>query len=77
MQYQFQEIRERAEKAGKCPGCGKVTRRSKAFSQTVNPFNRNTDGDVKTPTEVRADVSAEAAEWVPDFWHASCKPEVA
>ena len=47
--------------------------RRKTFEQTVNPFNRNTDGSVKTRDEVAEAVKAEALAWVPDFTHEACK----
>jgi hypothetical protein len=58
---------------GICPVCGRVSSRSRTFEMTVNPFNRNLDGIVKTRAEVRADVDAEAAAWIPDFTHGPCR----
>lgn len=58
-------------RAGFCPNCGKRVTRSRTFEQTVNPFNRNPDGSVKSWGEVQEDVYREAAEWVPDFTHCS------
>ena len=42
---------------------GKKRRRQKTFYQTVNPFNKNADGSVKTRAEVYAAVRAEARAW--------------
>lgn len=67
--YRFQEIKTSRRRSGKCPGCGKSVTRSKTFEHTVNPFNRNADGSVKSAAEVRADVNREADEWLPDFSH--------
>ncbi|WP_280371052.1 hypothetical protein [Nocardia wallacei] len=39
---------------------------------TVNPFNKNPDGSVRTRDEVRAAVAARADAWQPDFTHAGC-----
>lgn len=66
---QFEEVITNRTKHGKCPSCGKTTVRQKKFSQTVNPWNKNSDGTSKTPDEVRADVNKEADDWVPDFRH--------
>ncbi|MDR3464207.1 MAG: hypothetical protein P4L76_18035 [Beijerinckiaceae bacterium] len=42
---------------------GKKRRRQKTFYQTVNPFNKNADGSVKTRAEVYVAVKAEAHAW--------------
>lgn len=42
---------------------GKKVLRQKIFEKTVNPFNKNADGSVKSREEVRADVRAEAKAW--------------
>ncbi len=44
-----------------CPGCGKPDRqRTFRHECTVNPFNKNADGQVCTPSEVRAQSQAKA-----------------
>lgn len=72
--YQFQPVRTSRRKSGSCPVCGKRVTRSRAFEHTVNPFNRNDDGTVRTYDEVRAAVNAEADMWEPDFTHQNCVP---
>lgn len=42
---------------------GKRRRRSKTFAQTINPFNKNPDGSVKTRQQVRESVAAELRRW--------------
>lgn len=71
-EHRFQPVRVYAKKSGTCPICGKRVVRSMRFEHTVNPFNRNGDGTVRTYDEVRAAVNAEAAAWAPDFTHAKC-----
>ena len=66
MRYDFERITAPATVTRKC-ACGKWSGRSKTFWQTVNPFNRNDDGTVKTRAEVAADVHREAAEWRPVY----------
>lgn len=68
----FQEVSARRTKHGICPGCGGAVTRSKTFTNTINPFNRNDDGSVKTAEQVRADVEHLGDVWVPDFRHARC-----
>ena len=70
--YRFDRISAQRTRSGKCPSCGKRRTRSKTFTSTVNPFNRNEDGTIKTPREVRQDVNAKASQWVPDFTCATC-----
>lgn len=59
----FQEIRHQGRKNLPCPSCGKKVRRTRSFTQTVNPFNRNDDGSVRTPYEIRQALMAEARVW--------------
>ncbi len=73
--YNFQGVRARRQHTGKCPNCGKTVRRSRTFEHTINPFNKNADGEMKSFDEVRADVNAEADAWVPDFTHCEPAPE--
>lgn len=72
----YDQINARATRTGKCPGCGRTTRRTRTFSQTENPFNRTADKSrPKTYEEILASVRAQAAAWQPDaemFRHAAC-----
>jgi hypothetical protein len=59
--YTFQAYKGRAEHRFTCPVCQKPNRlRFFTVEHTVNPFNRNEDGSVKTPWEVMASASAAA-----------------
>lgn len=73
----YEEVAVRAERKGRCPGCAKRVVRSRTFTMTISPFNKNPDGTVRTPAEVRKACSAKAAEWQPSaedevFRHAKC-----
>lgn len=72
--YRFQEIKHPVTKSVPCrAGCGKTVRRSTTLSQTVNPFNKNADGQPKTEQEIRAELKAEAEAWQPtNDIHAEC-----
>lgn len=70
--YTFQQVAARRSHRGACPLCGKSTTRSRNFVQTINPYNRNADGTIKTLAQVRAAVEAQADAWVPDFTHDAC-----
>ncbi len=61
MKITFQVLKVRAKKKQKIGG--KWVTRSKTFEQTVNPWNKNADGTIKTPREVLTAVEQEAREW--------------
>lgn len=72
MKVYFDVIKASATKKGKC-FCGKRLTRSKTFEHTVNPFNKNPDGSVKTREEVYRDVQQKAKDWIPDFLCEKCR----
>lgn len=61
----YEKVTSHAIRYGKCPICGKRTQRLKTFTQTVNPFNKNPDGTVKTRAEVSESVKSQAKAWNP------------
>lgn len=61
--YRFREIKHQASKNLPCPGCGKRLRRQRTFIQTLNPFNKNAEGRVKTELEIVRELNATASEW--------------
>lgn len=71
--YTFPPISLTAKRTGKCPVCGKRVTRSRTITHTVNPWNKNPDGTVRTHTEVGEAVRDEANAWVPDFTHTACE----
>lgn len=59
--YTFRAYRGRATHRFTCPVCEKPGRvRTLTVEHTVNPFNKNEDGSVKTATEVMRSAQAEA-----------------
>lgn len=68
----FQKVFTRRTKTGTCPVCGKTSRRQREFVYTINPFNKNPDGTIKSYEQVREDVNREADAWKPDFTHMKC-----
>jgi hypothetical protein len=72
---EFQRVSLRPTKKGKCPICGRSVQRSTKIENTVNPFNRNERGEVKTFNEVLDDVREKARTWEPDFRHQKCIDE--
>lgn len=69
--FVFEEIVCRAERSGKCTVCGKRWKKVKKFSQTVNPFNKNSDGSQKNREQIWAELRAEAKEWQPEHCQAA------
>lgn len=45
-----------------CLKCGRISKRHVREYCTVNPFNKNADGSVKTPAEVLSDAQRDAAD---------------
>jgi hypothetical protein len=73
--YTYDSIKAQRTKRGECPICLKKVSRSRTFEHTINPWNRNKDGTVRTPEEVSICVNAEADKWIPNFTHDKCKYE--
>ncbi|MFZ3592250.1 hypothetical protein [Streptomyces sp. BH104] len=61
--YRFQKITHQVTKSVPCTVCGKKTRRQRTFMQTLNPFNKNTEGQVKTLPEIMRELVAQATRW--------------
>jgi hypothetical protein len=60
----FKEVSLTGYKAVKCSGgCGRDLRRQKKFCQTINPFNKNAKGDVKSAREILDELKLEIAAW--------------
>jgi hypothetical protein len=62
MRYVFREIGERRTRRFKCT-CGKSHQKTETFYQTLNPFNKNGDGSVKSSEQISLEVNAEANAW--------------
>ena len=64
--YVYQQVKHTAKRRVTCEECGLKFNRQRTFTQTVNPFNKNPDGSVKTFMEVMAAVRVKAALWEAD-----------
>ena len=73
--YVYDQYKHPITITGKCPVCGKASRRSTTFTETHNPFNKNERGEVKTPDEIRHSLAQKAEQWKPDFRHWKCAGE--
>lgn len=59
----YQEVSLRAEKSGKCITCGKRRKRARKFWQTLNPFNKNPDGAVKSAADIIEELKPKIRAW--------------
>jgi hypothetical protein len=62
--YTFEKVEHPAQKNTKCIGCGKRLRRRTTLYQTLNPFNKNAQGQPKSRQEIYAELEAKAERWL-------------
>lgn len=63
MHYSFQPIEIKATKVWKDEN-GKKRQKTKTFGQTLNPFNKNEDGTIKTRAQILIEITAEKEAWL-------------
>jgi hypothetical protein len=63
MRINFQEVSITATRKWKTPD-GKRRQETKKFYQTINPFNKNPDGSVKTRREIEDELVLRRNEWL-------------
>lgn len=59
----FEVVKYHGTKSVPCKCCGKRLQRKKTHEATINPWNKNADGSVKTRNEVQADLIEKDKEW--------------
>lgn len=60
----FEEVKLYGQKIIKCSGgCNRRLRRSRIFYQTINPFNKNLDGFVKSRDDIYKELKKAVLEW--------------
>ncbi|HDL7013690.1 TPA: hypothetical protein PXM26_002024 [Yersinia enterocolitica] len=70
----FREVSITRVRAGKCDVCGKRCQQKKKFYQTLNQFNKNSDGAVKSRDEILLEVKIEGDKWLESsLRHEKCK----
>lgn len=62
--YNFEEVCISKTKYGKCSKCGKNYQETKKFAQTINPYNKNADGQIKTYDEIYDELVEKAKKWL-------------
>jgi len=63
MRVTFQQIKKQSKAIFICKKCNKQKIRQITFDQTLNPFNKNKDGFIKTADEIQNELNQRAAEW--------------
>lgn len=61
--YRFEEVKGYYDKKVPCTVCGRQVRRQRTFSQTLNPFNKNAQGELKTRKEIYAELHEKGTAW--------------
>lgn len=70
----YEKVQRRCQKSGPCAVCGVVTSRSITLWHTLNPWNKNEDGTVRTRAEIALILADEAKEWMGQpVVHARCE----
>jgi hypothetical protein len=64
--YRFEELKLSATRYWKDEN-GKRRQETKQFFQTLNPYNKNRDGLVKTRSEIWEELHAARAAWLESF----------
>ena len=64
--YTFQEVSTKGVIKQECcvEGCKKKTQATKKFCQTLNPYNRNKNGEVKSREEIVREINEQKREWL-------------
>lgn len=71
----FEEIKKTARKRVSCDGgCGKKFPRQTTFSMTLNPFNKNPDGTIRTRQDIHDALEEKARAWEADTTGEWCEP---
>ena len=63
MRIRFERVIVSRSRRGKCSECGKAMTQRKTFMQTINPFNKDADGLVKTRSVIVGELHMQAAQW--------------
>lgn len=64
MKVTYEVIKIKAQKHIKCAICRTWITRSTTFMQTLNPFNKKADGNVKSREEIMAELNVRRNQWI-------------
>ena len=59
----FEEVKFPANKRVRCAACSKPITRATTFSQTINPYNKRADGQMKSREDIWTELRAQAGTW--------------
>lgn len=59
----FERVPLTVKKSVPCTVCNRKVRRQRTFEQTINPWNKTSDGKVKTYKHIYPELEAKAAAW--------------
>jgi hypothetical protein len=72
--YTYERVERWVEKTVSCRVCGKKLKRSTTLGQTINPFNKDAEGNVKNRYQIQAELKVAAEAWQPtNDIHAKCR----
>mgnify|MGYP000376144064 CR=1 FL=1 len=64
----YEELSHSEQRTGNCPVCGARRKRSRTFTQTINPWNTDPDtGAPRTRKQIYAALREQGQAWVVDF----------
>lgn len=72
--YRFERITQLARKRVSCDDCGKKITRQRTFEMTLNPFNTNDDGTIRTRYDIREALLARKRAWEATATGELCTP---
>lgn len=68
MRTTYEELSHSEQHTGHCPVCGTRRKRSRTFTQTINPWNKDPKtGAPRTRRQIYAALREEGKKWTPDF----------
>ncbi len=69
----YDEVSLTGSKYGKCAVCGKQATKQKKFYQTLNPYNQNSDGSLKSREDIYRELRVTIKTWRKEpVCHAEC-----
>lgn len=75
--YVCPAVEHRVQRRVECAeGCGKKLIRTRTFEQTINPWNKNAAGEVKSRSEILEELKEEAADWQPKATCPKCAKRI-
>ena len=70
----FEKVGRKISKSGPCAKCGKRAKRTEEFFQTINPWNKNNDGMIKSRNEINDELRDNINAWViSPIYHQRCE----